>query len=55
MAFRERPKCRSFDSAEVRFAQDDRPFMYLNRNFADGTLELIADPGEDMGNKMVRR
>ena len=25
--FAQLPKCRSFDSAEVRFAQDDRSFL----------------------------
>jgi len=35
-----RPKHRSFDSAEVRFAQDDRPFF--DKNFGDKTLEAIC-------------
>jgi hypothetical protein len=30
MARPDRLKCRSFDSAEVRFAEDDRPFFDMN-------------------------
>jgi hypothetical protein len=33
---RELTKCRSFDSAEVRFAQDDR--LSCDRNFRDRTV-----------------
>jgi len=31
-----RNKCRSFDSAEERFAQDDRPFRGFRRKSTDG-------------------
>jgi hypothetical protein len=37
---REFPKSRSFGSAEVRFAQDDRSFFDIN--IGDGTLERIS-------------
>ena len=36
LACRELPRCRSFDSAEVRFAQDDREFV--DGTFPDRSL-----------------